>query len=151
MKSDEAEFEFPVLGFTADGDIWGFPDRDRLTRCGPQTLKDSAQDGMELIDAKGRCWRVTAIRRTGRAGSWLSWLWIFGPRQSRIEQDLETRPDVSLSDVQARASEAMKLVKEDYYGKDGQAEYRSTLRKIGRARSIEKIYDLLQPDTFEPY
>ena len=112
MKSGEVEFEFPVLGFTPDGDIWGFPDRDRLTKCGPRTLKENAQDGMELIDAKGRCWRVVAIRRTGRAGSWLSLLWIFGPPQSRIEQDLEARPDVPLAQMQARASEAMKLVKE---------------------------------------
>ena len=151
MKSGDADFVFPVLGFTPDGDIWGFPDLDRLTRCGPRTLRDNSQNGMELIDAKGRCWRVTAIRRTGRAGSWLSLLWMFGPPQSRIEQDLEVRPDVSLEDVQARASAAMKLGKEDYYGKDGQAEYRSTLRKIGRARSIEKLYELLAPDTFEPH
>jgi hypothetical protein len=31
------------------------------------------------------------------------------------------------------------------------AEYRSTLKKIEKTRSIAKIYDLLQPDTFEPY
>lgn len=39
----------------------------------------------------------------------------------------------------------------DYYGEAGQAEYRSTLRKIGKTRSISNIYDLLQPDTFKPY
>jgi hypothetical protein len=29
MKSSEVDFKFPVLGFTPDGDIWGFPDADR--------------------------------------------------------------------------------------------------------------------------
>ena len=151
MKSSEASITFPVLGFTPDCEIWGFPDMERLTKCGPRTLKENTQNGMELIDADGRRWRVLAIRRTGRAGSWLSLLRIFGPPQSRIEQDLEALEPVSLTEVQLRARAAMELSKEDYYGDDGQAEYRATLKKIGTTRSIAKIYDLLQPDTFEPY
>lgn len=151
MKTNEADFKFPVLGFTPDREIWGFPDLDRLTRCGPRTLKDDTQKGMELIDAQGRRWRVLSIQRTGRAGSVLSLLWIFGPRQSRIEHELEPMPAVALPEVQQRAREAMESSQDDYYGEDGQAEYRSTLRKIGKTRSIAKIYDLLQPDTFEPY
>jgi hypothetical protein len=151
MKSSEAGLTFPVLGFTPDREIWGFPDLDRLTKCGPRTLKDDAQNGMELIDADGRRWRVLAIRRTGRAGSLLSLLWIFGQPQSRIEQELEPLPAVPLAEVQQRAREAMELSKIDYYGDEGQAEYRSTLKKIEKARSIAKIYDLLQPDTFEPH
>ncbi|MDB5438878.1 MAG: hypothetical protein JWM33_1305 [Caulobacteraceae bacterium] len=60
-------------------------------------------------------------------------------------------PAVTLSEVQERARIAMGSSREDYYGEDGQAEYRSTLKKIEKTRSIAKIYDLLQPDTFEPY
>lgn len=151
MKSSDVDFKFPVLAFTPDREIWGFPDMDRLTRCGPRTLKDDAQAGMELIDAKGRRWRVLSIRRTGRAGSLLSLLWIFGQPQSRIEQELEPMPPATLSEVQERACIAMESSREDYYGEEGQAEYRSTLKKIEKARSIARIYDLLQPDTFEPY
>jgi len=151
MKSSETGFKFPVLGFTPDREIWGFPDLDRLTRCGPRTLKEDAQNGMELIDADGRRWRVLSIRRTGRAGSVLSLLWIFGPPQSRIEHELEPLAAVSLTDMQQRARDAMESSKIDYYGEEAQAEYRSTLRKIGKTRSIAKIYDLLQPDTFEPF
>lgn len=151
MKSSEAGLKFPVLGFTPDRDIWGFPDLDRLTKCGPRTLREDTQKGMDLIDADGRCWRVLAIRRIGRAGSLWALLPIFGPPQSRIEQDLEPLPPVPLTEVQRRAGEAMELARNDYYGDEGQAEYRSTLMKIEKARSIAKIYDLLQPDTFEPY
>ena len=151
MRSSEVEFRFPVLGFTPDREIWGFPDLDRLTKCGPRTLKDNAQSGMELIDAGGRRWRVLSIRRVGRAGSVLSLLWIFGPPQSRIEQELVSLQALSLAEVQQRTLDAMEFFKADYYGEDGQAEYRSTLEKIREARSISDIYDLLQPDTFEPF
>lgn len=151
MKSSEAGFKFPVLGFTPDREIWGFPDLDRLTRCGPSTLKENTQDGMELIDANLRRWNVISIRRTGRAGSLLSMLWIFGPPQSRIEQELEPLAAVSLAEVQQRSQEALKLSEDDYYGEDGQKEFKSMLRKVEKARSVAKIYDLLQPDTFESY
>ncbi len=60
-------------------------------------------------------------------------------------------PAVSLAEVQQRSRDAMESSQIDYYGEDGQAEYRSTLIKIGKTRSIAKIYDLLEPDTFEPY
>lgn len=151
MISSEIDFRFPVLAFTPDREIWGFPDMDRLTRCGPRTLKEDAQKGMELVDASGRRWRVVSVRRTGRAGSVLSLLWIFGPPQSRIEQQLEVLSPISLEEVQQRSCDAMETSQIDYYGEEGQAEYRSMLRRIKNARSIEKIYDLIQPDTFEPY
>jgi hypothetical protein len=149
MKSSEAGLRFPVLGFTPDGDIWGFPDLDRLTRCGPRTLKEDAQNEMELVDAEGRRWRVLAIRRIGRTGSWLKAL--LAGSLFRIEQELEELPPTTLAEVQQRSREAMKSSQIDYYGEEGQAEYRSTLAKIGEMRSIAELYDLLQPDTFEPY
>ena len=89
MKTGEANFHFPVLGFTLDLNIWGFQDLDRLTRCGPRTLKEDTQIGMEFVDADGRRWGVRSVRRTGRAGSLFSLLLPFGPPQSRIEHDLE--------------------------------------------------------------
>ena len=152
MKTSEIDFHFPVLGFTADAEMWGFPDMDRLTKCGPQTLKENTQAGMELIDADLRRWGVTSIRRIGRAGSILSYLLIFGPPQSRIEQEVEPLPAISLADVQIRACRSMDLFsKEHYYGDDGQAEYRQTLADVRSTRSVTEIYDLLNPDTFEPY
>lgn len=149
MNSNDVDWAFPVLGFTPDLEMWGFPDLDRLTRCGPRTLKDNAQDGMELVDAKGRRWRVLSIRRTGRSGSWLDLLLIFGPPQSRVEQKVEPLAEISLAEVQRRACVSMEPSRIDYYGDEGEAEYASMLRKIGRTKSIRNIYDLLNPDTFE--
>ena len=78
-------------------------------------------------------------------------LWIFGPPQSRIEQELELLPPVSIDEVRERSAKAMESSQVDYYGDDGQAEYRSMIRSIGKARSVAKLYDLLAPDTFESY
>lgn len=116
MKSSEADLNFPVLGFTPDRENWGFPDLDRLTRCGPRTLKESMQDGMELIDANGRRWRVLTIRRTGRAGSVLSILPGLGPPQSRIEQEVEELPGASLTEVQQKMRDSLKTFRGDYMG-----------------------------------
>ena len=152
MKSSEADLSFPVLGFTPDGENWGFPDLDRLTRCGPRTLKENIQDGMELIDAKGRRWQVLTIRRTGRAGSVLSLLPGFGPPKSRIEQELQELPGASLAEVQQKMRESMETFRADYTGFDGdEAEFSSLLERVSQTRSVAELYELLQPDTFEPY
>ena len=151
MFSSDIKFGYPVLGFPSGGELYGFPDLDRLTKCGPRTLKDSGHIGMELVDASLKRWRVLSVRRTGRAGSFLSLLWIFGPPQSRVEFDLEDMPPISLEEVQERACKAMETMKEDYYGEDGQKEYADTLKNIRNAKSLANLYDLLNPDTFEPY
>jgi hypothetical protein len=148
MKSSEAKFSFPVLGFTPDRENWGFRDLDRLTRCGPRTLREHMQDGMELIDANGRRWRVLSFRRTGRAGSIFSLLPGFGPPQSRIEHELEELSSVSLKEIQQRTRESLQLFKSDY-GDD--EEFSSLFESIDKADSIAKLYGLLQPDTFESY
>jgi len=152
MKTAEADFRFPVLGFTADKEIWGFQDLDRLTKCGPRTLKENKQLGMELIDAGGWRWIVRSFRRTGRAGSFLSLLLIFGPPQSRVEHELETLGPLSIEDVRRRALTAMETHSINYLeGDDPDLEFRPLLAKVGKARSVQQIYELLQPDTFEPH
>jgi len=69
VTSSDIDFSFPVLGFTRDRENWGFANRDKLTKCGPRTLKENTQEGMELIDAGGRRWRVKSIRRVGTRSS----------------------------------------------------------------------------------
>ena len=152
MKTLEADFRFPVLAFTADKEIWGFPDLDRLTKCGPVTLKENMQLGMELVDADGRRWIVRSVRRTGRAGSFLSLLLIFGPRQSRIDHELEVMAPLSIEDIRRRARTAMETHRINRLeGDDPDFEFKPLLAKVGEARSVQNIYDLLRPDTFEPY
>lgn len=150
--SSDIDFSFPVLGFTRDRENWGFANRDKLTSCGPRTLKENMQEGMELIDAGGRRWRVKSIRRVGRAGSLLSLVPGFGPVQSRIEQELEELPSVSLAEVQEMAKGSLQTFSSDYKGFEGdEEEFAVLLDKVSQARSIEEIYIAMQPDTFEPY
>jgi hypothetical protein len=152
MKTAEAGFHFPVLAFTSDLEIWGFQDLDRLTKCGPRTLKEGIQIGMELVDADLQRWRVLAVRRTGRAGSLLSLFLPFGPTQARIEHELQAMEAISIEDARLRAIRAMEAHISDYLdGDDREAEFEPLLASVKRARSIEEIFDLLQPDTFEPH
>jgi hypothetical protein len=60
-------------------------------------------------------WTVRSVRRTGRAGSLLSSLPIFGPPQSRIEQDLEPMAPFSIDDVRRRAHAASHAI--NYLGR----------------------------------
>ncbi len=39
----------------------------------------------------------------------------------------------------------------DLEGEDPEVEFKPLLKKVGKARSVTKIYDLLLPDTFEPH
>jgi len=152
VKTIDAGLRFPVLGFTTDREIWGFPDLDRLTKCGPRTLKEDKQMGMELVDAEGRRWLVQSVNRTGRTGSLFSRIPLLGLPQSRIEQELEPMAPLSLDEVRGRARTAMETHSVNYLeGDDPEIEFKPLLKKVGKARSVAEIYDLLLPDTFEPY
>jgi hypothetical protein len=154
MKTAEANFHFPVLGFTPDKEIWGFTDLNRLTRCGPRTLKNDLQIGMELIDANGRRWIVRDVQRTGRPGALLPWLMstlLTASAQSRIEHELDPLEPVSLKEAQERACAAMEAFEEDYIGESREKDFLPLLAKVKRTKKIADIYKRLQPDTFEGY
>ena len=152
MKTAQADFRFPVLGFTGDSDVWGLPDLDALTTCGPRTLKEGLQVGMELVDAEGRRWVVRSVRRTGRAGSLLSLLLPLGPAQSRIEHELEPLEPVSLADAQARVCAAMNA-HPDFWCED---EERDTvlpgrIAEVKATTTIAGIHEILGLDSFHAY
>lgn len=155
MKTAEGQFQFPVLGFTPDAEIWGFPDLDRLTKCGPRTLKDDIQKGMELIDADGRRWVVRSIKRTGRTGSLLLPLLFLGKPQSRIEHELEPLEPVSFGEVQRRTCAAIEAHADNYCHFTAEEEWETVieplLAEVKSTRKMADIYDLLQPDTFESH
>lgn len=157
MKTSETDFVFPVIGFTKDEDIWGWPDLDTLTKCGPATLKDRVQDGMEIVASDGRRWRVLSVTRTGRAGGRFSLAQLFqAPPQSRIEHELEPLEPVSLAAVQARAHRAIEAHPEFWSeGDEGEPEREAELRArradVDAATSIGGLYATLGLDTFESY
>src|SRR5437868_5940893 len=116
MNAEQANFEFPVLGFTPDGEISGFADLRTLTSCGPRTLKHNAQIGMELIDSRGRRCIVRSVRRTGRGEPLLLWLisFVISTPQSRIEHDLEENAPVTLAQIKDRACASTEAFSRDY-------------------------------------
>lgn len=154
MKTTEIDFKFPVLGFTPDREFWGFPNLDALTSCGPLTLKQDKQRDMELIDADGRRWIVRGVRKVGRKGPLLLWLFsslLSGP-QYRIEQELEPLEAVSLDEVKARCRASLDAFPQDYCAEDEREEIlEPLLRKMEAASSVAALYELLGLDTFESY
>jgi len=151
MKTAEAQFHFPVLGFTPDREIWGFQDLATLTSCGPRTLKNNMQIGMELIDSDGRRWIVRSVRRTGRGEPLLLWLvsFILSTPQSRVEQELDELESVSLAEAQDRACASLEAFP-DYYCADDEREeiLDPLLAQVRSADSVARIYELLGLDSF---
>jgi len=155
VRTSDADFRFPVLGFTPDRDIWGFPDLNTLTSCGPQTLKDDMQAGMELVDAEGRRWIVRSIRRVGRAEPLLRALissLLSGPPQSRIEHELEQLEPITLAEAQDRACAALRTFPQDYGGEDeNDPMLEERIREVRSTTTIAGIHDVLGLDSFMAY
>lgn len=154
MKTADAGFEFPVLGFTPDLEIWAFPDLNTLTSCGPRSLKDKMHIGMELVDATGRRWIVRSATRTGRAESWLSWAIsrLLSTPQSRVELELEMLEPLSLAEVQARVCAALEAFPEDYGQYDESDNVLAPLLAQVRAtKDIASLPTLLGLDSFMAY
>ena len=152
MNSSEAGMAFPVLGFTPDGDIWGFPDLGTLTSCGPRTLKDDLQIGMELVDADGRRWVVRSVERLGRGEPLLQWLVsaVLSTRQSRIVQELESLAPLSLEEIRERTCAA--VARDPWvYADDDPDLLQARLAALRGAPSVAAIHEMLGLDSFMAY
>jgi hypothetical protein len=157
MNAIEADIRFPVLAFTTDLDVWRIETLDILTTCGPRTLKENMQAGMEIVDSELNRWTVRSVRRTGRAGPFLPSLLrslLTGTPQSRIEHELEPLPPTSFETAQARvlaAVEAHPLYWCDDPETDREAVLLPLLGEIRGTRSIADIHKVLGPDDFRAY
>jgi hypothetical protein len=154
MKTADAGLVFPVVGFAPDMEIWGFPDLNALTSCGPRTLKEDLARGMELVDATGRRWRVIHVRRIGHAGPLWRWLIdaILSTPQNRIEHDLESLDPLTLSDVQERCCEVVTVRASDWWDEPEQdVEIPRLLASVRATKTISELPELLGLDTFESY
>jgi hypothetical protein len=95
------DFAFPILCFTADGDIWSMNDESELTSCGPKTLEDGLQIGMVMVDADGACWRVLSVKPLGKVPFSFRSFRLFVPRQIRIEHELAPET-MSFDEIKAK-------------------------------------------------
>jgi hypothetical protein len=155
MKTADADLKFPVLGFAADREMWAFADIETLTSCGPLTLKDNMQAGLELIDAEGRRFRVRSIRRIGRVAPWWKTLvmdLLTLKPQSRIEHELEPLEPISLSEVKRRVCTGLEEFSGDYCADDQREEIlEPMLAQVRSAKSIAATHDFLGLDSFMAY
>ncbi len=154
VKTAEVDFHFPLLGFTPDGEIWGFPDLNALTICGPRTLKERLQANMELVDADGRRWIVRSVRRVGRARPLIPWLVssLLATPQSRIEHELEQLETITLIEAQARACASMTAFPQDFGAEDeNDPVLDGRLAEVRATRTISAIHEVLGLDSFMAY
>jgi hypothetical protein len=154
MNAEQADVRFPALGFTPDKEIWGFPDLWTLTSCGPATLKEDLQVGMELVGADGKRWRVLELRKVGRARPILQWLfWALLARPTyRVEQTLEALEPATLAEIKAKALASMDATSQDW-SPDDQREslFDPLVKSVEDATSVSEIFDLLGLDSFLAY
>lgn len=143
-------FQFPLLGFTTDGDFWGFPDRDILTIADPSVIKGATQDGMVLIDNGGEQWVVRSVRTNGRAQRWGFWSVVFNnPPAWRVVHEIEKLQPVSLDEIRERCCAAVCVSWQDSYEADGrEEEFAALLAQVRSARDVAHIYDILGIDEF---
>lgn len=155
MRTEEAGFRFPILGFTPDREIWGFSDLDSLTSCGPRTLRDDMQAGMELVDADGSRWIVRSVRRVGRAQPLVPWLLsalLTSTPQSRIEHDLEQLEPITLSEAQARVCASLRAFPQDFGAEDeDDPVLERRIAEVGNTRTISAIHAVIGLDSFMAY
>ena len=156
MRTGEVAFRYPVMGVTPDRDLWGFPDLDRLTKCGTQTLRENMAVGMELIDAEGGRWRVASVRRLGSAGT----LWqrilsrtLRPPPQSRIDHELEAMAPMSLAEVKAQVIVGLEAFPGYWCDDEADPEPELAPRRaaVMAAASIAELHEIMGLDTFEAY
>jgi hypothetical protein len=153
MKTADVDFHFPLLGFTPDREIWGFPDNNTLTSCGPRTLKENMQADMELVDIDGRRWIVRSVRRVGRGRPFIPWLLsaLLSTPQFRIEHELEQLESVTVGEVRARACVSLKAFRQDWAEVGNDPALAQRLAEVGAIRSIAEIHDVLGLDSFMAY
>ena len=148
MKSSEVEFAYPVFGFTTDAGMWSFDDKDELSTCGKDTLRDHTQDGMELIDSKGRRWKIVSMQRIGGVGLSLG-LNCFLAGVSRIDHELQPLEPVTVDDVKRRVSDCLKADPDLWVWEDETLEGR--LAQVDAVGSIRELAEHLGLDHFRAY
>ena len=154
MKTQDADLYFPVLGLSADHDIWGFWDLNGLTVCGPKTLQDGMQDGMELIDANGSRWRVEKVTKLRSLEPWPMRMVtrLLYPPGYRIEQDVTPMAPLDLAAVQDRVCDAMQA-HPLFWCEPSELEtvLVERLAEVRSTRTIADIHHVLGLDTFRQY
>lgn len=145
--SNTVKFEFPVVCFTGDGDMWGFDTPFELMSSGPRTFADGTQIGMEMVEATGRSWRVVSVERSGYVP--FTWSRVFRQRLYRVIHQLEPGPTLSLAEVQARVCASFDAFP-DYWRDDTTDETAIPARKaeVLAVKSIAEIHSIVGFDYF---
>jgi hypothetical protein len=154
MDVASLNLKFPILGFTTDDDVCGFPSLHEFGLCGPRTIKNDMQRGMEIVDCDGRRYRVRSIRKVGRLGSLPIWFLhsLVSTPQYRIQHELEPREPLSLEEIKQRVDVCIRA--HPLYWSE-EADFDSVLvEQLANAQacgSVAEIFEVLGLDWFASY
>src|SRR4051812_44848586 len=146
--------KFPILGFTTDDDVWGFPSLHEFGLCGPRTIKNDMQRGMEIVDGEGRRYRVRSIRKLGRYRSLPIWFLnsLVSVPQYRIQHELEAIEPLSLDEIKQRVNLCMR--KHPLYWSEEEDFDSMLVEQLANAQacvSVAEIFQVLGLDWFQGY
>ena len=154
MDVASLNLKFPILGFTTDDDVWGFPSLDTFGVCGPRTIKDDMQRGMEIVDGDGRRFRVRSIQKIGRDGFLPIWFLksLVSAPQYRIQHELEPMAPLSLEEIKQRVDTCMKA-HPLYWSEEADLDtmLMEQLAKAQACGSVAEIFEVLGLDWFADY
>jgi hypothetical protein len=151
---ESLKLKFPILGFTTDDDVWGFPSLREFGLCGPRTIKNDMQRGMEIVDGDGRRYQVRSTRKLGRYRAFPIWFLnsLVSVPQYRIAHDLEPLPPLSLEEIKERVDLCMRA--HPLYWSE-EAEFDTVLveqlAKVQACQSVAEIFETMGLDWFQGY
>lgn len=154
MDVASLNLKFPILGFTTDYDVWGFPSLATFGVCGPRTIKDDMQRGMEIVDGDGRRFQVRSIQKIGRDGFLPIWFLksLVSVPQYRIRHELEPMPSLSLQEITRRVEAGVRAHPLHW---SEEADFDTVLvEQLAKARackSVAEIFEAMGLDWFAAY
>ena len=145
----QPEFHYPLFCFTTDGDLWSLYTPDQLGWCGPETWQKKRQLGMDVVDAKGHCWRVLEIALAQTAPYDWRALIPFRGRRLRIVHKFERQPDLSLEEVRERLFAAFDAYPTYYCAlADSLEEVEELKRDIREIKTLAPMHDMIGASHF---
>jgi hypothetical protein len=132
------ELQPPVLRIARNGFLDAVRRPEELEVCGSYALRSGYFEGLRLVDATGRSWRVRCVAKVGSVGPF----WGFrlrGPRRVRIRMDREEESRFGLEDLKDRVCRAIEQLPEPW---EAVEDIEETKARARRATDIPALIEL---------
>lgn len=136
---DVNDLQFPVLGTFPNGSLEIAASPSNLTLNTSLGLKEGYYDGLRIVDARGRWFRVRAARKLHGVGR-------FGGYNVFLNQRIRVALDLEDEHREATIDEVKALVLRDFESWDGwksRGDFDVLLRRVTDAHSVPELLNVL--------